>query len=325
MDVAPIGIVITDPTREDNPITDANDGFLRLTGYAEREVLGRNCRFLQGEGTDPEPVAEMREGIANERPTTVELLNYRKDGTPFWNLVSIAPVYDDGDTLTHFAGFQRDVTDRKIEERRARRQLETFEDFADVLAHDLRDPLNTVEGRLEMAAESGDTEHLEPAQRAVERLGTLTEDLATVLRDGALVEEVAEVDFEACLRAAWASFDTAEATLVIEDSVHVRGDENAVTRLLENVIGSALEHAGEAVTVRVGGLRRGFYVEDDGPGIPDDRREAVFDPGVTTKEAGSELELASVTRIALAHGWEVEVRDGADGGARFEFKDGLGG
>lgn len=113
MDEAPVGILITDPGQDDNPIIDANDRFQQLTGYAEDEILGRNCRFLQGENTDPEPVAEMREAIDNREAVTVELRNYRKDGTEFWNRVSISPVEDADGDVTHFVGFQQDISEWK--------------------------------------------------------------------------------------------------------------------------------------------------------------------------------------------------------------------
>ncbi|MFB6295785.1 MAG: PAS domain-containing protein [Halobacteriales archaeon] len=106
MDEAPIGITISDFDREDNPLIYANEQFEAITGYGREEIVGRNCRFLQGEGTDPEPVAEMREAIANREPVTVELRNYRKGGTEFWNRVTIAPLEDETGRVTHWVGFQ---------------------------------------------------------------------------------------------------------------------------------------------------------------------------------------------------------------------------
>ncbi|WP_435360771.1 PAS domain-containing protein [Haloarchaeobius sp. DFWS5] len=113
MDAAPIGIVITDSNQQDNPILYANDGFSRLTGYDRDTVVGRNCRFLQGEDTDTETVDALRTAIAEERSLTVDLLNYRVDKTPFWNRVSVAPVCDDG-VVTHYVGFQQDVSELKL-------------------------------------------------------------------------------------------------------------------------------------------------------------------------------------------------------------------
>jgi PAS domain S-box-containing protein len=116
MDEAPVGITISDPDQEDNPMVYVNDGFREITGYAAAESTGRNCRFLQGEGTREEPVAAMRAAIDAEEPVSVELRNYRKDGTQFWNRVSIAPVRDDDGTVTNYVGFQQDVTERRQRE-----------------------------------------------------------------------------------------------------------------------------------------------------------------------------------------------------------------
>ena len=113
LDEAPLGITITDPDRSDNPLIYVNESFEELTGYDATEVLGRNCRFLQGEGTEAEPVAELREAIDAAEPVTVELLNYRKDGEPFWNEVTVAPVRDEDGAVTNYVGFQVDVTERR--------------------------------------------------------------------------------------------------------------------------------------------------------------------------------------------------------------------
>jgi PAS domain S-box-containing protein len=107
------GITIADAGLPDNPLIYANAGFERLTGYPVSEVLGRNCRFLQGPGTDPEAAAELSTAIHEKRAITVQLLNYRKDGTPFWNRLSITPVLDTAGTVTHFIGVQSDVTVEK--------------------------------------------------------------------------------------------------------------------------------------------------------------------------------------------------------------------
>jgi len=118
MDEAPIGITITDADGEDNPIIYANQGFVDLTGYSREEILGRDCRFLQGEETLEEPVAEMREAINNAESVIVELRNYRKNGEMFWNRVSIAPIFDEDGKPVYFVGFQQDVTEwHKDEER----------------------------------------------------------------------------------------------------------------------------------------------------------------------------------------------------------------
>jgi len=107
------GITISDLSRPDNPLIYVNSGFERITGYSAASVLGKNCRFLQGPDTDPEAAEVIRTAVAEERACTVEILNYRKDGSSFWNRLSITPVRDGQGRVTHFIGVQSDITDRR--------------------------------------------------------------------------------------------------------------------------------------------------------------------------------------------------------------------
>ncbi|ABC62688.1 sensory box histidine kinase [Erythrobacter litoralis HTCC2594] len=117
-----LAICISDPHQPDCPVVYVNQAFLDLTGYAREEIVGRNCRFLQGADTDPEQVRKLREGIAAERYTVVDLLNYRKDGIPFWNAVHVGPIYGEDGTLQYFYGSQWDITDIVAERRKAETQ-----------------------------------------------------------------------------------------------------------------------------------------------------------------------------------------------------------
>jgi len=122
------GITISDNLLPDNPIIYANRGFEKLTGYRIEDVLGKNCRFLQGPGTDPDKVKEIREAIREQRECTVEILNYRKDGTPFWNSLSITPIRNNDGNVTNYIGIQSDVTKRKNAEEAL---LATAQELAD--------------------------------------------------------------------------------------------------------------------------------------------------------------------------------------------------
>jgi PAS domain S-box-containing protein len=123
-------MVVTDPRQPDNPIVLANQAFLELCGYEASEVLGRNCRFLQGPLTDPEAVAELRAAVAEEREHEVELLNYRRDGSPFWNQLHLSAIRDLDGSLIYFFGSQKDVTERrraealKVEEHRLLKEVD---------------------------------------------------------------------------------------------------------------------------------------------------------------------------------------------------------
>ena len=126
VDEAPIGITISDPSLPDNPMVYINEAYEELTGYDAELALGRNCRFLQGPDTEEAAVAEMREAIENREPVDVEVINYREDGTPYWNHVTIAPLFDEDGDLTHFVGFQNDVTDRKEAEAVAKQRADSL-------------------------------------------------------------------------------------------------------------------------------------------------------------------------------------------------------
>lgn len=127
LDVAAEGVTIADARLADRPLIYVNKGFERVTGYPAAEVLGRNCRFLQGPDTDPSAIAEVREAVAEGRECVVEILNYRRDGTPFWNRLSITPIRDERGELTHFVGIQSDVSARRQAEEGLRQAKEALE------------------------------------------------------------------------------------------------------------------------------------------------------------------------------------------------------
>lgn len=106
-----VAAVVSDPRRPDNPIVACNEAFVRLTGYSRDEILGRNCRFLRGERTEADQTAMLREAIAACRPTMVELINYRRDGSAFRNAVMVAPLFDDEGELAYFLGSQMAIDD----------------------------------------------------------------------------------------------------------------------------------------------------------------------------------------------------------------------
>ncbi|ARS89499.1 bacterio-opsin activator domain-containing protein [Natrarchaeobaculum aegyptiacum] len=146
MNEAPVGIAISDPDQEDNPLVYVNEAYEVITGYDTGEVIGRNCRFLQGEDSDESTIAEMAAAVDEERPVTVEILNYRKDGTEFWNEVTIAPVYDDDGELTNYVGFQNDVTARKEAELALERRTAELEFVLDRVEGLIQDVTTAVAG-----------------------------------------------------------------------------------------------------------------------------------------------------------------------------------
>ncbi|OAQ52612.1 11-domain light and oxygen sensing his kinase [Natrinema mahii] len=212
---------------------------------------------------------------------------------------------------------------RASREAELHRQNERLDEFASVVAHDLRNPLSVAMGFLEIAKETEDADHFEKVESAHDRIERLIEDLLTLARGEAMIEDAKAVDLERITTEAWGYVDTDEATLTVTDDVPtVTGDAGRLTQLFENLFRNAVEHGGADVTVTVGRLAEdeGFYVADTGSGIPQERQDDVFQHGVTSSEGGTGFGLSIVADIAKAHGWTVSVTDGADGGARFEFR-----
>ena len=147
MQSASEGIIIVDAFGPDCPVIYANQGFETITGYSAAETIGRNCRFLQGRDTDPAAVATIREAVRTQQPVTLELLNYRKDGTTFWNKISITPVRDESGNLTHFVGIQSDVTASRRTEEQLRQavKMEAVGQMAGGIAHDFNNMLTVID------------------------------------------------------------------------------------------------------------------------------------------------------------------------------------
>ncbi|MFW6321484.1 MAG: sensor histidine kinase, partial [Halohasta sp.] len=172
-------------------------------------------------------------------------------------------------------------------------------------------------GRIEMI----DDDHAAVVERNLDRMETIIEDVLTLARQDESVEDTESVDLGALATECWDAVETADATLSTDDGMVIEADRSRCRQLLENLIRNAVEHGREDVSVRVGRLAEegGFYIEDDGPGIPEDERGSIFEMGYTTNDEGTGFGLSIVAEIAEAHGWTVGVTESDAGGARFEF------
>lgn len=236
---------------------------------------------------------------------------------------------------TGLSEFERsfvDLTVRGIEstlerhkhETELERQNDQLEEFASVISHDLRNPLTVADGYLELASETGDDEYFTKAENAHDRMDAIIEDVLTLTRQGERIAETNCVDLSTVAENAWENVATADAELMIAADIgEIDADEGRLTQLFENLYRNAIEHAGENITVHVGRYSTEFYVEDDGSGIPESEREKVFNSGYTTGDEGTGMGLSIVETIAAAHGWEIEVEEGIEGGARFNVQSGM--
>ena len=313
---APIGVTITDPNREDNPLIYVNEGFESITGYAEAESTGRNCRFPQGENTDPETVAKIRAAVDAEEPVSVELLNYRKDGTEFWNELNIAPVRDDEGDVVNFVGFQQDVTDRKQREK----QLEVL---SRVLRHNLRNEMNVIQGWAETLKRAMDD--VDGPEQIIEK----SEQLIELAEKERLITEVLtelpeQNDIELAPLLAYVEHTVSTASPDAEISIDCP-EQTAVSvtqnfeQAIEELVTNAVVHNDATVpTVSVTATPTDdavtIEVLDNGPPIPEMERSVLLgDAEQTSVYHGSGLGLWLVSLIVRRSGGRLEYEAAGDG------------
>ncbi|WP_435115791.1 PAS domain S-box protein [Halolamina sp. C58] len=285
-----------------------NDAAVERLGYSREELLGMGPRDINPE-TDPDEIAALIEGMPEDGTQVFETVHETKDGERIPVEISSSLIRYRGETVILSVG--RDISARKERERRLER-------FASIVSHDLRNPLNVASGRLELAAEECNSEHLGHVADAHERMNALIDTLLDLAREGELAIDPAPVAVADVAESAWTTVATDDAELRIAVEGTIVADRSRLTQLFENLFRNAVEHGGPGVTVTVADIDGGFAVTDDGPGIPESERDSVFETGYTTGE-GTGFGLSIVGQVAEAHGWSVRLVAGEDGGARFEF------
>jgi len=344
------GVTITDPNTDGNPIVYVNEGFTRLTGYSREEAIGRNCRFLQGKETSPDAVKAIREALRDARPCFVEILNYRKDRTPFWNALSIAPIIDD-DRVTHFVGVQTDITAFKQMELQLRQaqKMEAIGHLAGGVAHDFNNLLTVINGCCELLQSSpGMPDDAVPlvaeVRNAGERAATLTRQLLAFSRKTVLQPQVLSVnelvtDFEKMLGRLIGE-DIQLTTALHADPALVRVDPGQTEQVLMNLVVNARDAMPTGGKLTIGTLdvyldeefvrsladvRPGRYlavtVTDTGCGMDAKTKARIFEPFFTTKPVGkgTGLGLAMVYGLVKASGGHIEVESEVGKGTTFRL------
>jgi PAS domain S-box-containing protein len=345
------GVVITDATKADNPMVYVSPAFERMTGYPAAELLGRNCRLLQGPGTDPAAVAELRAAIAGGRDCQVELLNYRKDGATFWNELVVSPVFGADGALTHFVGVQTDVTERRsLEEQfRQSQKMEAVGRLAGGVAHDFNNLLTIIGGSGEIllaqtGAEDPRRELVDEILKAAGRAGALTSQLLAFGRRQVLAPKVISLNDVVCdtqrLMVRLLGENVALQTKLAPDLWSVTADPGQMAHILLNLAANArdamprggrleIETSNVLLDEEAGrelrGLAPGPYVllrvSDDGVGMDEKVLARAFEPFFTTKELGrgSGLGLSIVDGIVAQSRGVVRARSSPGRGATFSI------
>ncbi len=330
-------MVLVDPRLEDCPIVFANNAFLDLTGYKEGEVLNRNCRFLQGAATDPEAVRQLREAIHDHRPIALEILNYRRDGSPFWNAVFMGPVFDQAGELIYFFASQLDVSARRESEASLRQaqKMEAIGQLTAGLAHDFNNMLQIVNSSLEYMHikrhdDAAFERHHALAVTASERGARLTRQLLAFARKTRL--EPVGVDLSQLVNSFGDLLETSvgkkanlsfnlrrRLPMVKVDTSHL---EMALLNIVVNARDASPEGSAITVTTNEIHLHRdaaahhldpgdyvGLCVTDEGTGMPSHILARATEPFFTTKDVGqgTGLGLAMVQGFVQQSGGRLEI------------------
>jgi signal transduction histidine kinase len=322
------------PIARDTVLRNVDSGVLVLD--ADDRVADTNDRFrrmfaLEGEALRGAPVStvcpgspairDLLESTARSDSVTLET-----EGDSRHYHVKSSRMVDAVETYVGRVFVFTDITRRVNQEERLRertaeleRRNEQLDQFASVVSHDLRNPLNVISGRAELASDATDPDpHIDAILDAAERMEGMIDEVLTLARQGEAVGQRESVPLDEVAERAWTFVDSGEATLTVDTSKTVMADPDRSQEAFGNLFRNAVEHAGPDVHVRVGALPDGFFVEDDGPGVPECDRSRLFEAGYTTQSDGTGLGLSIVRTVVEAHGWRVSIAESADGGARFE-------
>ncbi|TDN86485.1 PAS domain S-box-containing protein [Stakelama pacifica] len=342
-------MIVTDPHREDNPIIFCNAAFERMTGYKQSEIVGSNCRFLQGPETDKDSIGLVRDAIARKEEVAVEILNYRKNGSTFWNALFVSPVFGDNGDLLYYFGSQLDISRRKEAEEALHQaqKMEAVGKLTGGIAHDFNNLLQVILGYVDLLESRVDDSN-RAARRAIEAIGTaadrgakLTQQLLAFARKQELRDRLLNLntligDFRPIIDRNLG--DGVEVrTDLADDLWNCRLDPVQCEMALLNILSNARDamHGKGVVQMKTenlvsteeeplaAGLAPGEYaclsIQDQGDGIAEETIDRIFDPFFSTKEVGqgTGLGLSMVYGFVRQSGGGVEARNVPDGGARF--------
>ncbi len=310
----PTSVVYGEMTGEGPVIRRVNAAFEETFGYDRGAVLGENLDDVIVPPEQQESAAAINDRLQAGESVRTEVERRTADGMREFLMRAVIQ-----EETEEWYAIYTDITERRRRKRELERQNERLESFVSVVSHDLRSPLAVAKGNVELAREERDGQLLANAAEALDRMSALIDDLLTLAREGERVNDLESVALRPVAESCWNGVETADATLRIETDRTVCADRSRVKQLVSNLYRNAVEHGGADVTVTVGDLEDGFYVADDGPGIPESERGRIFESGFTTSDEGTGFGLSIVEEIAEAHGWTVAATESADGGARFEI------
>ena len=298
-----------------------NDAFIDKFGYENHELLGANISVIKNQKAIEQGRNNLGRILSSDGPESVyfetKIQAKNGDTIPCEDHMTALPYK--GEEFEGSVGILRDISKQKERERELERQNKQLDDFAHIVSHDLRNPINVAEGNLKLLQEECDSERIDKIQRSLTRMRDLIDDLLNLSRVGDDINNKIPVNIKDISEDCWGNVETTNATKQISGDFTVQADRSRLAQLFENLIRNAIEHNEQDVTITVGKLADGFYIEDDGTGIPEEDRDDVFEAGYTTAKNGTGFGLSIINQVVKAHGWKIDIKESSAGGARFEI------
>lgn len=294
----------------------------RVLGYKPDEIRGDNVfEYIHPDDRQKtvETFYEVIEADVDYTTADFEFRFRHKDGSWLW-----MEARGSNQSVNELGGYvvsSRDITCRKGYEQQLERERDNLDRFTSVVSHDLRNPLNVIQGRLELAQDDCESEHFDAMERSLDRMNELIDDLLILSRESETEPLLDAVNLQEMGEKCWQNLDTKGATLNTETERTIVADESQFKQVLENLFRNAIEHGGEDIIITIDALDNGFYVEDNGRGIPADAHDSLLEFGFSTKTNGTGFGLSIVNEVIENHNWDLNVAEGRKGGARFEFRN----
>ena len=341
------GIIIIDHQEPNDPIIYCNKAFEELTGYNKEDILGRNCRFLQGEETSQEGRYVIKDALIHNKACIVELLNYRKDGSEFWNEVYISPIINNEGKATHFIGVQNNISERKLKEINAELAVayseklkKQKEEFISVASHELKTPITSLKASLQLLQKgkgnpaTATTENLiEQANKSINKVSHLIDDLlnSNTMNEGQIALRpshfiLAEM-IEACCDPVRAA-GKYKIRLEGDKSLAVKADADRINQVIDNMVNNAIKYAPESKEIKIEISKENEFariaVIDKGKGIAPENQAKLFDRYYQAEpdkmhNSGLGLGLYISTQIIKRHHGNIGVKSKPGSGSTFWF------
>ncbi|MBF0277939.1 MAG: PAS domain-containing protein [SAR324 cluster bacterium] len=347
------GCIITDPNQYDNPTIYANRAFEQMTGYSVQETIGQNCRFLQGKDTNPQVISEISDAIQERRTFQGEILNYRKDNTPFWNYLTISPIFSETGELRYFVGIQNDVTERnqdrdklKLAKDLAEHANRSKSEFLANMSHEIRTPLNAIVGFSQLLLRraqnvqfpDNSAQYLESISISGKHLSELINDILDLskIESGKMFIDEENFDLTSEIRGIFqiyrsmASEKQVNLEYKIDENIPQRVflDRTKINQIIMNLLANAIKFTPEGKSVMLlvqrcetDGIL--FQVNDEGIGIEKERQSAIFsafeqaDKTMTRRFGGTGLGLAITKKIVELLKGKISVESEVNQGSTF--------